>query len=251
MLLYFEYKTYSNQVFKIKETPNSLLKAIEKPDTFNPPENDMFERVGRTIEVLYRGAKVLGTDIMLRWEMCPNMTRPFSDTTKVEMNYAICAPRMYKGRIDSTVNRITGFADMIQLTHLKIQQVLSRMVPDGVFVDVEPGGGVFVFVGSGLLVRVGLGVFPLGSLVLVGTAVLLSILDTTGNLNSVFSFIRDPMTTILAWTSGQAETVSGTLSGPRDLQTAKEEILLQGATGVGWHGREHPDRRSPWGRAAG
>ena len=132
-ILYFEYKTYSDQVFKIKETPNGLLKAIEKPDTFNPPENDMFERVGRTIEVLYRGAKVLGTDIMLRWEMCPNMTRPFSDTTKVEMNYAICAPRMYKGRIDSTVNRITGFADMIQITHLKLQQVIARMVPDGVF----------------------------------------------------------------------------------------------------------------------
>jgi len=136
-ILYFEYKTYSDQVFKIKETPNGLLKAIEKPDTFNPPENDMFERVGRTIEVLYRGAKVLGTDIMLRWEMCPNMTRPFSDTTKVEMNYAICAPRMYKGRIDSTVNRITGFADMIQITHLKLQQVIARMVPDGVFLDMD------------------------------------------------------------------------------------------------------------------
>ena len=53
------------------------------------------------------------------------------------MNYCICAPKMYKGMIESTVSRITGFADMIQLTHLKLQQVLSRMVPDGVFVDVD------------------------------------------------------------------------------------------------------------------
>ena len=136
-LLYFEYKTYSDQVFKIKETPNGLFKAIEKPDTFNPPENENFERVGRTIETLYRGVKVLGTNIMLRWELCPNMTRPMADTTKVEMNYAICAPRMYKGRIDSTVNRITGFADMIQITHLKLQQVIARMVPDGVFLDMD------------------------------------------------------------------------------------------------------------------
>jgi hypothetical protein len=44
---------------------------------------------------------------------------------------------MYKGRIQSLVNRITGYADMIQLTHLKLQQVLARMVPDGVFVDVD------------------------------------------------------------------------------------------------------------------
>ena len=74
---------------------------------------------------------------MLQWEMAENMTRPFADTTKVEMNYAICAPRMYKGRIDSIVSRITGFADMIQLTHLKLQQVVARMVPDGVFLDMD------------------------------------------------------------------------------------------------------------------
>ena len=136
-VLYFEYKTYMDQVFKIKQTEQGLVKAIEKPDTFNPPENENFERVGRTIEVLYKGVKVLGTDMLLKWEMCKNMTRPFADTTKVEMNYAICAPRMYKGRIDSTVSRITGFADMIQITHLKLQQVIARMVPDGVFLDMD------------------------------------------------------------------------------------------------------------------
>ena len=136
-LLYFEYKTYSDQVFKVKETEFGLQKAIQKDDTFNPPTNENFERVGRTIETLYRGVKVLGTNILLRWELCPNMTRPAADTTKVEMNYAICAPRMYKGRIDSTVGRITGFADMIQITHLKLQQVIARMVPDGVFLDMD------------------------------------------------------------------------------------------------------------------
>jgi hypothetical protein len=65
------------------------------------------------------------------------MTRPTGDTVKVNMNYNICAPRLYKGRINSLVKRITGFADMIQLTHLKIQQVLSRTVPDGVFLDMD------------------------------------------------------------------------------------------------------------------
>ena len=33
------------------------MKALEKPDTFNPPENDNFERVSRSIEVLYSGLK--------------------------------------------------------------------------------------------------------------------------------------------------------------------------------------------------
>ena len=136
-VMYFEYKTYSNQVFKIKNTPQGLQKALEKTDEFNPPVNDGFERVSRSIEVLYSGAKVLGNNTILKWEMAENMTRPYADTTKVEMNYAICAPRMYKGRIESMVSKCIGFADMIQLTHLKLQQVMSRLVPDGVFLDMD------------------------------------------------------------------------------------------------------------------
>jgi len=136
-VLYFDYKTYHNQVFKIKETPQGLMKALEKPDSFNPPENDNFERVSRSIEVLYTGAKVLGSNEMVKWELAENMSRPTADTTKVEMNYALCAPRMYKGRIESLVSKCVGFADMIQLTHLKLQQVLSRMVPDGVYLDMD------------------------------------------------------------------------------------------------------------------
>ena len=136
-VLYFEYKTYSDQVFKIKKTDQGLEKTLEKPDTFNPPANDNFERISRTIEVLYTGAKVLGTNIMLDWKLAENMTRPIADTTKVMMNYCISAPRMYKGRIESIVSKITSFADMIQITHLKLQQVMSRIVPDGVFLDMD------------------------------------------------------------------------------------------------------------------
>ena len=136
-VMYFDYKTYSNQVFKIKQTDQGLMKALEKDDSFNPPENDSFERVSRSIEVLYSGAKVLGTDTMLKWELAENMSRPLADTTKVEMNYSICAPRIYKGRIESLVSKCIGFADMIQLTHLKLQQVMSKMVPDGVYLDMD------------------------------------------------------------------------------------------------------------------
>ena len=93
-VLYFEYKTYTDQVFKIKRTDSGLEKAIEKTSEFDPPPNDNFERVARSIEVLYRGAKIIGTDVMLQWELAENMTRPFADTTKVEMSYAIVAPRM-------------------------------------------------------------------------------------------------------------------------------------------------------------
>ena len=138
-VLYFNYKTYMNEVYKVKETGTGADKIIPKDDSFNPPENmeGGFSRMLRSIECLYEGAMILGTDKLLKWEMSKNMMRPKSDFTKVKMNYAIVAPRIYKGRIDSLVKRITGFADMIQLTHLKLQQVMSRMVPDGVYLDAD------------------------------------------------------------------------------------------------------------------
>ena len=138
-VLYFNYKTYMNEVYKIKETGSGAEKAIEKDDSFNPPENKEgnFSRLQRNIEVLYEGALILGTNKLLKWQIAKNMMRPKSDYTKVKMNYNIVAPRIYKGRIESLVRRITGFADMIQLTHLKLQQVMARMVPDGVYLDAD------------------------------------------------------------------------------------------------------------------
>ena len=138
-VLYFNYKTYMNDVYKLKQTSSGYQKVIQKDDTFNPP-SDMqgdFGRLERAIEVLYDGAFILGTEKLLRWELCKNMLRPKSDYTKVKMNYSLVAPRIYRGKIDSLVRRITGFADMIQLTHLKLQQVMSRMVPDGVYLDAD------------------------------------------------------------------------------------------------------------------
>ena len=138
-VLYFNYKTYMNEVYKIKETGSGADKIIPKNDEFNPPQEKEgeYSRLLRAIETLYEGAIILGTDKLLKWQMATNMMRPKSDFTKVKMNYAIVAPRMYEGKIDSLVRRITGFADMIQLTHLKLQQVMSRLVPDGVYLDAD------------------------------------------------------------------------------------------------------------------
>ena len=138
-ILYFNYRTHTNDVYKIKETGTGGYKAIKKPDTFNPPA-DMeggYSRLQRSVECVFEGAMILGTDKLLKWNKAENMMRSKSDFNKVKMNYSLVAPRMYQGRIESIVSRITGFADTIQLTHLKLQQVMSRMVPDGVYLDAD------------------------------------------------------------------------------------------------------------------
>ena len=138
-ILNFEYKTFKNQTYKIKQTASGADKALKKDDTFNPPKDGRarFEKVDRSIEVLYCGSKIIGFDKLLDWGMSENMTRPKSDITKCHMSYQIVAPRIYRGRPESLVSRMMSFADMIQLTHLKIQQVLSRMVPDGIYMDAD------------------------------------------------------------------------------------------------------------------
>ena len=140
-LLYFNYKTTQKTVYKKKYFEGGGSKVIEKDDNFNPPaemmEEGRFEKIEKTIDVWYEGVMVMGTNILLKWELSKNMVRPKSATQHALPNYIAVAPRMYKGNIESLVRRMIPFADLIQITHLKIQQVLSRVVPDGVFIDAD------------------------------------------------------------------------------------------------------------------
>lgn len=137
-LLYFTYKTDKSIVYKKKVTAFGNDKVIKKDDSFNPPvEDENFEKLSRRIDVWYEGVLVLGTNILLKWEVMKNMVRPKSSIQKVYPPYIVSAPKMYRGQIDSLVKRMIPFADQIQLIHLKLQQVASRMIPDGVYIDVD------------------------------------------------------------------------------------------------------------------
>lgn len=140
-LMYFNYKTTKKIVYKKKMLENDGSRMIEKTDEFNPPtemmEEGNFEKVEKTIDVWYDGVMVMGTNILLKWEVAENMVRPKSASQHALPNYVAVAPRMYKGVIESLTRRMIPFADLIQITHLKLQQVISRTVPDGVYIDAD------------------------------------------------------------------------------------------------------------------
>jgi hypothetical protein len=140
-LLYFNYKSTKKIVYKKKILDGGGSRMIEKDETFNPPtemmEEGNFEKIEKTIDVWYDGVMVMGTNILLKWKMAENMVRPKSTSQHALPNYVAVAPRMYKGVIESLVRRMIPFADLIQLTHLKLQQVIARTVPDGVFIDAD------------------------------------------------------------------------------------------------------------------
>lgn len=140
-LLYFNYKTTQKMVYKKKVMATGGNKVIEKDDSFDPPvevmEEGNFEKFEKTIDVWYDGVMVMGTNILLKWELAKNMVRPKSTSQHALPNYVAVAPRMYKGVLESLVRRMIPFADLIQMTHLKLQQVIARVVPDGVYIDAD------------------------------------------------------------------------------------------------------------------
>jgi len=140
-LMYFNYKTTQKMVYKKKILEGGGSKIIEKDDSFNPPKEMMeegrFEKIEKTIDVWYEGVMVMGTNILLKWKLEENMVRPKSSSQHAIPNYVAAAPRMYKGVIESLVRRMIPFADLIQITHLKLQQVIARTVPDGVYIDAD------------------------------------------------------------------------------------------------------------------
>ncbi len=138
-LLYFNYKTDKTYVYKKKYTDNGGSKVIEKDENFKVPEGmeERFERIEKRIDVWYEGVMVMGSSYLLKWELAKNMVRPKSASQYALPQYIAVAPRMYKGVIESLTRRMIPFADLIQLTHLKLQQVLQRVVPDGVYIDAD------------------------------------------------------------------------------------------------------------------
>ena len=137
-LLFFSYKTDKTFVYKKKFLENGGERVIEKDDTFvSEGEEGRYEVMAKRIDVWYDGVMVLGGDKMLKWELQENMVRPKSASQYSFPTYIACAPKMYKGNIESLVRRMITFADLIQITHLKLQQVIAKIVPDGVFIDAD------------------------------------------------------------------------------------------------------------------
>ena len=148
-LLYFNYKTSRKKIWKKKNNSKGGVKVIAKENDFvyKGKGDADFEKLTKVEEVWFEGVLVLGTNILLSWEVSKNMVKENSNLNKVYPNYIGVAPKMYKGHIDSTVNRMIPFADDIQMSWLKLQQIKQRVVPDGQFIDVD--GLVGINLGKG------------------------------------------------------------------------------------------------------
>jgi len=138
-ILKFAYKTVRKKIWKEKSNKTGGRKVLKRDKDFEVKGNgdrDFKKRI-KSEEIWFEGAYVLGTDILLQWEVMENQMRPKSNSNKVLPPYAICAPGIGRGHIDSLVDRMIPFSDKIKMIDLKIQQTLQMTLPDGQFIDVD------------------------------------------------------------------------------------------------------------------
>ena len=138
-ILKFCYKAVRKKIWKEKSNKTGGRKAIKRDDDFEVKGNgdrDFVKRVKRE-EIWFEGEYVLGTDILLKWEVMENQVRPKSATNKVISPFVVVAPDMNKGLFDSLVERMIPIEDRLKLIDLKIQQTIQMTLPDGQFIDVD------------------------------------------------------------------------------------------------------------------
>lgn len=142
-LLYFTYKTTRERARKIKEKVTGEKVISDASEFFDESKlaekgqtND-FKRTSIVEEILFEGVYVLGTDILLKWEVAENMSRPKSNKRKVVEQYHGCAPNYQDGYIDSLVARMMPIEDKLNINELKAEQIIQGITPDGIAIDLD------------------------------------------------------------------------------------------------------------------
>jgi len=140
-LLYFTYKTFRERASKIKKKANGEViidDASEFFDSSKPiDKKDKYTRASVVEEILFEGVMVLGTNILLKWELAKSMSRPKSNNRKVCEQYNIVAPNFQDGIISSLVGRMMPIEDKANITELKAEQIIQGITPDGIAIDVD------------------------------------------------------------------------------------------------------------------
>jgi hypothetical protein len=136
-VLFFTYKSTNTMAFKKKGISNGGFKMTKKESTFTKGKYaEGYDSVKKTIDVWYEGALVLGTQYIFNYKLCENMIRPNGLLNRTVSNYVMYAPELYQNRTRSTLQRIIPYIDQMQQIHIKIQQIVAKSRPNGIYIDV-------------------------------------------------------------------------------------------------------------------
>lgn len=101
------------------------------------PEDQEQEVVTRTVDVVYKGKWVVGTDYIFDYGLATDIARAKKGiSTACKLSYHIRATNLYSGRIVGTTEQAMVIVDAIQLAWLKLQQAIAEAKPRGIRIDI-------------------------------------------------------------------------------------------------------------------
>ena len=140
-ILYFTYKTFRERAKKIKNKANGETIIDDANEFFdqNKPvdKKDKYVRASVVEEILFEGMMILGTNILLKWELSKSMSRPKSNNKTVCDIYNGVAPNYQDGIISSLVSRMIPIEDNLNVIELKAEQIIQGISPDGIAIDLD------------------------------------------------------------------------------------------------------------------
>jgi len=137
-VLHFTFKSTKTLSYKKKYTANGGFKMTKRESTFKKKNNAKgFDVSKKVIDVWYEGSLILGTDKVFNYKLCENMIRPKGYLNKTLPNYLFYSPDLYQGRTKSLIGNIIPYVDQMQQIHIKLQQLIAKSRPNGVFIDVD------------------------------------------------------------------------------------------------------------------
>jgi len=135
----FEFLSVDCVYYESKDSQFGNTGFYFKGSDYKMPNSSVYDREPHKMEnqTVYGGSYIYGTDMIYDYGMKKNIPKNIHDLTKARLSYSISCTNLRKMRPKSIVSGVIGFADQLQLTHLKIQQAVAKAKPDGVLVDIE------------------------------------------------------------------------------------------------------------------
>lgn len=148
-VLDFEFIGLDKKMYEQKSSKYGNVGFYPKPDGYEMPTQSVFDREPFYMDYmcLYGGIFVEGCDMLVNYGKKHNQPRNIHDISRTTLSYSIVSTNFRKMMPKSMVSGIVGFADQLQITHLKIQQAIAKAKPDGIMIDIE--GLENVTLGSG------------------------------------------------------------------------------------------------------
>jgi len=135
----FEFLSVDDVFYESKESRFGNVGFYYKGMMYQPPKESVFDRkpIRMSFVTLYGGSYIVGTNKIYGYGMKNNQPRNIHDITRTRLSYSAVAVNMRRMIPKSMVSGIVGFADQLQITHLKIQQSIAKAKPDGLIIDIE------------------------------------------------------------------------------------------------------------------